>query len=58
MGHYWPLIRILDLFSSHFYTIKFVDFSGIRSRIVRVEGKYTYHLITITDLAHLLLCQF
>ena len=47
MGH----SRALFVYFRHFqtiYRIKTVDFSGIRTRIVRVEGEYADHFTTAT----------
>ena len=43
-----PASFCLFLFISHFISFnrKFVDFSGIRNRIVRVEGEHAIHLTT------------
>ena len=46
MGHSRPLIRIFWFFSSNFYTIKTVEFSGIRTQIVGLD--LAGHLTTST----------
>ena len=45
MGQSWTLFVHFRSFQQQIYS-KIVDFSGIRTRIVRVEGKYDDHLTT------------
>ena len=46
-----PSLRfIYFLFFSHSFTENTVDFSGIRTRTVRIEGELAHHLTTTTAL--------
>ena len=47
MDQPWPLFVYFCSFQAQFYR-KNVDFSGIRTRIVGVEGEYADHLTTTT----------
>ena len=47
MGQSWPLFVYFRSFLQHFYR-KIADVSGIRTRIVRVEGEQTDHLTSTT----------
>ena len=49
MGKSQPLFWIFLIFSKTHYTEKTVGFSGIRTRIVGVEGDQGDHLTTTTD---------
>ena len=49
MGHHRPLCVYFRSFQA-IYRIKTVDFSGIRTQIVVVEGKHADHLTTTTAL--------
>ena len=48
MGQPWPLLFIFVLFKHKFYKKNTVDVSGIRTRIVGLEGEYLDHLTTPT----------
>ena len=41
-----PLFNLFSFFSSHFYTLKIAEFSGIPTGIVRVEDEHADHLNT------------
>ena len=49
--HFWPL-WLFSSFSSNCKMLN-VDFSGIQTRIVRVEGEHADHLTTTTAHAHI-----
>ena len=48
MGHSHPLICLFSFFSNTNFTETSVGFSGIRTRIVRVEGEHADHLTATT----------
>ena len=48
MGHSLPLLNLFSFFSHNFTQQQTVDSSGIRTRIVGVEGKQADHLTTTT----------
>ena len=50
MGQTWPLFCFFCSFLNTNFTGKTVDVSGIRTRIVGVEGEHTDHLTTTTAL--------
>ena len=50
MGQPRPLFVYFRYFQHQFYR-KIVDFSGIRTRIVEVEGEQAEHMTTITTCA-------
>ena len=49
IGNHWPLFDYFCSFQT-IYRIKTVDLSGIRTQIIRVEGKHADHLNTTTVL--------
>ena len=50
MGQLRPLFVYFRSFQTQMFTEKMVGFSGIRTRIVGVEGEHAYHLTTTTAL--------
>ena len=50
MDHSRPLFALSSFFPSPLYTIKIVDFSGIQTRIIGVDGEHADHLTTTTGL--------
>ena len=57
VGHPWPLFVWFRCYQTIKNRIKTVDFIGIRTRIVGVEGKNAYHLTTTTALNLFLLTK-
>ena len=50
MGLPRPIFVLFSVFSHTNFTVKTVGVSGIRTRIVGVEGEYANHLTTTTAL--------
>ena len=50
IGNSRPLFHLVSLLLSNFYATQFVNFSGIQTRIVGVEGKRGDHLTTTSTL--------
>ena len=46
MDHSRPVFALSSFFPSPLYTIKIVDFSGIQTRIIGVDGEHADHLTT------------
>ena len=50
MDHLRPLFGLFFVLFKHFFIEKIVDFTGIRTRIVELEGEHGNHLTITTAL--------